>query len=52
MTWPLREIRDEGMMQAMQDPRLHPDTNAMPFDGKRMIFGGFQMIVNESSSRN
>jgi uncharacterized protein YbaA (DUF1428 family) len=24
---------------------LQPDTNPMPFDGKRMIYGGFEMIV-------
>jgi len=27
----------------MKDPRMQPDK--MPFDGKRMIFGDFQMIV-------
>lgn len=47
MTWPSREIRDKGMQLAMQDPRLHPDNNPMPFDAQRMIFGGFQMVVNE-----
>jgi uncharacterized protein YbaA (DUF1428 family) len=30
----------------MADPRLQPDTNAMPFDGKRMIYGGFEVIVD------
>jgi uncharacterized protein YbaA (DUF1428 family) len=30
-------VRDEGMKKAMADPRLQPDTNPMPFDGKRMI---------------
>jgi uncharacterized protein YbaA (DUF1428 family) len=24
---------------------LQPDTNPMPFDGKRMIYGGFEVIV-------
>jgi uncharacterized protein YbaA (DUF1428 family) len=27
------------------DPRMHPDNNPMPFDGTRMIFGGFVPIV-------
>jgi uncharacterized protein YbaA (DUF1428 family) len=45
--WPSRKARDEGMKQAMEDPRLKPDVNPMPFDGKRMIFGGFEMIVEE-----
>jgi uncharacterized protein YbaA (DUF1428 family) len=29
----------------MNDPRLNPQTSPMPFDGKRMIFGGFSPIV-------
>jgi uncharacterized protein YbaA (DUF1428 family) len=27
------------------DPRMDPETNPMPFDGKRMIFGGFVPVV-------
>jgi uncharacterized protein YbaA (DUF1428 family) len=30
----------------MGDARLQPETNPMPFDGKRMIYGGFQAIVS------
>ena len=42
IVWPSRAARDDGMKQAMADSRL---TNmAMPFDGKRMIYGGFEMI--------
>jgi uncharacterized protein YbaA (DUF1428 family) len=43
--WPSREARDAGMAKAMADPRLQPDANPMPFDGQRMIYGGFQPIV-------
>ncbi|MEO7339150.1 MAG: DUF1428 domain-containing protein [Caldimonas sp.] len=46
VTWPSRAARDEGMKKVMADPRLQPETNPMPFDGKRMIYGGFEMIVN------
>ena len=46
ITWPSRQVRDEGMKKVMADPRLQPDNNPMPFDGKRMIYGGFQMIVD------
>jgi len=46
ITWPSRKVRDEGMKKAMADPRLQPATNPMPFDGKRLIYGGFTMIVN------
>jgi uncharacterized protein YbaA (DUF1428 family) len=42
--WPSRAARDAGMKAAMEDPRLK---NAeMPFDGKRMIYGGFEVIVH------
>ena len=43
--WPSRTVRDEGMQKIMEDPRMQPDVNPMPFDGKRLIFGGFEMIV-------
>lgn len=44
--WPSREVRDEGMAKAMKDARLQPDANPMPFDGKRLIYGGFEVIVD------
>ena len=43
--WPSCDVRDEGMKKVMADPRIQPDKNSMPFDGKRMIYGGFEMIV-------
>lgn len=43
--WPSREVRDAGMAKAMGDPRLQSDRNPMPFDGKRMIYGGFEILV-------
>lgn len=42
--WPSKAVRDEAMPKCMQDPRLQPDVNPMPFDGKRMIFGGFEVL--------
>jgi uncharacterized protein YbaA (DUF1428 family) len=33
------------MQKVMADPRLQPDTNPLPFDAKRLIYGGFEMIV-------
>lgn len=44
--WPDRETRDAGMAAAMKDSRMPQDPGAMPFDGKRMIFGGFTPIVD------
>ncbi|WP_165188214.1 DUF1428 domain-containing protein [Caulobacter soli] len=37
--------RDEIMAKVMADPRLKQDPASMPFDGKRMIFGGFQPFL-------
>lgn len=45
ITWPSRQVRDEGMKKVMADPRFQPDKNPMPFDGKRLIYGGFEVIV-------
>jgi len=42
--WPSKEVRDAAWQAAMEDPRMHPDNNPMPFDGKRLIFGGFNSI--------
>ena len=46
VTWPSRAVRDEGWKKIMADPRMQPGANPMPFDGKRMIYGGFQMILS------
>ena len=45
VVWPSRQARDEGMKAVMADPRTQPDKNPMPFDGKRLIYGGFEVIV-------
>ncbi|MFC3550220.1 DUF1428 domain-containing protein [Lysobacter cavernae] len=47
--WPDKSTRDVGMEKAMKDPRLTPEANPMPFDGKRLIFGGFSPIVELGS---
>jgi uncharacterized protein YbaA (DUF1428 family) len=47
VTWPSKEVRDAGWAKMMADPRVMGDKAApMPFDGKRLIYGGFEMIVN------
>jgi uncharacterized protein YbaA (DUF1428 family) len=43
VTWPSKAVRDEGMKKFMADPRVQG--MQMPFDGQRMIYGGFQMIL-------
>lgn len=47
--WPDKQTRDAAMSH-LQDPsfsdaRMDPEKNPMPFDGKRMIFGGFTPVV-------
>ena len=43
--WPDKATRDAGMKMVMSDPRMSPESNPMPFDAKRMIFGGFAPVV-------
>ena len=43
--WPSKEARMAGMKAVMEDPR-GAAAGEMPFDGKRMIFGGFQPLVD------
>ena len=43
--WPDKATRDAGMKQVMDDPRMGPD-NPMPFDGARLIYGGFAPVVD------
>lgn len=44
--WPSKEARDSGMAKVNADPRsAHHKPENIPFDGKRMIFGGFTPIV-------
>lgn len=47
--WPDKATRD-GAMAKMEhlmrsDPRLNPEENPMPFDGIRLIYGGFTPVV-------
>jgi uncharacterized protein YbaA (DUF1428 family) len=44
--WPSREARDAGMEKVTNDPDMQWDPKNAPFDAKRMIYGGFRMIVD------
>ena len=44
--WPSKEARDKGMAKMMADPRMKQDVNPMPFDGKRVIYGGFVPVLD------
>jgi len=51
--WPDKRTRDAAFAKMNQwmsdpanaDPRMDPNKNPMPFDGSRMIFGGFTPVV-------
>lgn len=47
IVWPSKAVRDAGMHKAMEDERFKRFENNMPFDGQRMVFGGFEMMVEE-----
>jgi uncharacterized protein YbaA (DUF1428 family) len=51
--WPDKQTRDAAYAKMADwmknpekaDPRMNPEKNPMPFDGKRMIYGGFAPLV-------
>jgi uncharacterized protein YbaA (DUF1428 family) len=45
ITYKSREDRDAIVKKVMNDPRMKQFEKDMPFDGKRMIYGGFRTIV-------
>jgi uncharacterized protein YbaA (DUF1428 family) len=42
--WPSKAVRDQAGKKMMADPRMKMDD--APFDGKRMIFGGFSVLLD------
>lgn len=48
IVYPSREVRDSVNDKVMKDPRMADMMKAenMPFDGKRMIYGGFDMLID------
>jgi uncharacterized protein YbaA (DUF1428 family) len=48
ITYPSREVRDACNKKVMEDPRLAEmmDPATLPFDGKRMFWGGFEVAVD------
>jgi uncharacterized protein YbaA (DUF1428 family) len=47
--WPSKETRDKGNKAMMEDPEMK--SMDMPFDGKRMIFGGFEVLLDTADER-
>ena len=48
--YPNRQARDAANEKFMSDPRMEDMGKDMPFDGKRMIMGGFEAVVEEGSA--
>jgi uncharacterized protein YbaA (DUF1428 family) len=48
MVWPSKQARDEAWPKLMEDERMQPD-GGMPFDGKRMFYGGFEILLDSAA---
>jgi len=46
IVWPDKATRDAGMAKAMAHPLMQPEAAPPLFDGKRMIFGGFEVVLD------
>ncbi|MGZ2411944.1 uncharacterized protein YbaA (DUF1428 family) [Sphingomonas sp. F9_3S_D5_B_2] len=44
--WPSKEVRDTAWGKIMADPDMQPGAQPMPFDGKRMFWGGFKPFAS------
>jgi uncharacterized protein YbaA (DUF1428 family) len=49
IVWPSKQVRDQIVSKVMQDPRIEQEKERMPFDASRLIFGGFETVVDESA---
>ena len=45
--WPDKAARDVAWPKVMADPEMQPDHANMPFDGKRLFYGGFEIVLDE-----
>ena len=45
IVWPSKAVRDEAQKKMTEDSRMK--SLDMPFDGKRMIFGGFEILLDD-----
>ena len=58
--WPDKATRDAAMQQMTDwmndpdkvDPRMDPKLNPMPFDGTRLIYGGFEPVIELESNKH
>ena len=47
--WPSKQVNDEAWEKIMKDERMQPSGD-VPFDGKRMFWGGFDVIIDTASN--
>lgn len=45
IVWPSKAERDAGNQRVIADPRMN-SIGDMPFDGKRMVMGGFELLFD------
>jgi uncharacterized protein YbaA (DUF1428 family) len=50
IVWPSKQARDDGTTKAEKDPRMQM-TPDMPFDPKRLIMGGFEVLMDTGDKR-
>jgi len=53
LVYPSREVRDRVNKAVMEDPQFKEsmDPSKMPFDGKRMFWGGFETVHGIAGGR-
>jgi uncharacterized protein YbaA (DUF1428 family) len=47
--WPDKATRDAAWPKIMENPDMQPDPANMPFDGKRMFWGGFEVLLDSAA---
>lgn len=47
IVWPSRDARNRGMAGIMNDSRMNSENLPMPFDGSRLIYGGFDVVLDD-----
>jgi uncharacterized protein YbaA (DUF1428 family) len=50
--YPDRATRDAANEKMRNDPRMKDMGSEMPFDGKRMVYGGFEALIDEGDGGN
>ena len=49
IVWPSKDARNAGMAKVMADERMKPGAKEMPFDMQRIIFGGFEVVLDTNA---